>query len=213
MSKLHFQSPSKPNTAIVTLDICDESDPVNSVPLCFCGDCFLEEEIVDTPLMPPSRMRRILSHVEPSSNTPRNLLHDVRSQLNGVTGEIPWCAEVTPALVAARSASRSTGFRSPAANYVASSSAGPEAEAKAAAVSPLRNPFFLCVKFLGLTTLGLTNSRSLLTRLLAIAGLDDRFERGRARFYCAGAVGKFTPVAVCRPSLRDLEIFSLRDCL
>jgi hypothetical protein len=137
MSKLHFQTPDKAGTAIVTLDIVAAEDPVNSVPLCFCGDCFLEDEPVpDQPLMPPSRMRRILNHVEPSSPNPRNLLHSVRGQLNGVTGEIPWCKEVRASDVAGR-AGRSTGFRSPASNFVAASESGAESGAKAKAVETI----------------------------------------------------------------------------
>ena len=137
MSKLHFQTPDKAGTAIVTLDIVAAEDPVNSVPLCFCGGCFLEDEPVpDQPLMPPSRMRRILNHVEPSSPNPRNLLHSVRGQLNGVTGEIPWCKEVRASDVAGR-AGRSTGFRSPASNFVAASESGAESGAKAKAVETI----------------------------------------------------------------------------
>ena len=107
--------------------------------MCFCGDCFLEEEVVDTPKESPGRMRRILSHVEPSSNTPRNLLHDVRRQLSGaVPGEIPWCKEVTAADVAGRMGP-STGYRSPPCSFnpVAASSSGPADGAKASAIAKI----------------------------------------------------------------------------
>ena len=107
--------------------------------MCFCGDCFLEEEVVDTPKESPGRMRRILSHVEPSSNTPRNLLHDVRRQLGGaVPGEIPWCKEVTAADVAGRMGP-STGYRSPPCSFnpVAASSSGPADSAKASAIAKI----------------------------------------------------------------------------
>ena len=84
-------------------------------------------------------MRRILSHVEPSSNTPRNLLHDVRRQLGGaVPGEIPWCKEVTAADVAGRMGP-STGYRSPPCSFnpVAASSSGPADGAKASAIAKI----------------------------------------------------------------------------
>ena len=84
-------------------------------------------------------MRRILSHVEPSSNTPRNLLHDVRRQLSGaVPGEIPWCKEVTAADVAGRMGP-STGYRSPPCSFnpVAASSSGPADGAKASAIAKI----------------------------------------------------------------------------
>ena len=137
-TKLHFQSPSAPNTAIVTLDIVDATDPANSAPLCFCGDCFLEDELTPPSAAgappPPTRMRRILSHVEPSTNIPRNLLYDVQGQLAGVSGEIPWCREVTAA-----GSGISTGHRSPPCvfNPVHGSSSDPAGAAKAAAIAAI----------------------------------------------------------------------------
>lgn len=100
--KLHLQSRAD-GGAVITLDSADS----NASPLCFCGDCF-EPSVVDSGSAnaaqpPPSaRMRRILSHVTPASNIPRDLLSEE-------VGEIPWCRDVS----AGAPVPVSTGYHSP----------------------------------------------------------------------------------------------------
>ena len=126
----HFQSASRPGEALVTLDIIELEGDINPAPLCFCGDCgdcFDDPtSSVEQPAV-PTRMRRILNHVEPTSNTPRNLLNTVKNAIKneGVQGEIPWCIDLTePEPVAANGVAgfvapprRNTGFRSPPCSF------------------------------------------------------------------------------------------------
>lgn len=89
-----------------------------------------------SPCCSSSRMARILSHVEPSSNVPRSLL------IGGSDGpgEIPWCREVTSEATAGRSlntarTNQSTGYRSPPSVLVCTvAEESPVDTAKAAAI-------------------------------------------------------------------------------
>eukprot|EP01050_Picozoa_sp_SAG11_P004303 SAG11_NODE_272_length_11319_cov_9.730481_1_plen_483_part_00 len=116
MAARHFQSTTRPGQAVVTLDIVGGAapdGPTAQSSLCFCCDPFAENveysRAAPAAASETSRMHRILSHVEPSSKVPRNLLVD------GIpTAEIPWCRDVTAEAVAAAPRRQlATGFRSP----------------------------------------------------------------------------------------------------
>ena len=95
----------------------------------FCCDPFEAWQAYEAPLKPAAArepavraLNRILSHVDPTSATPRNLLAGVPDSGGAPAAfrELPWCREVTAAAVAGGGSGgvpphrqQPTGYRSP----------------------------------------------------------------------------------------------------